>query len=100
MSDVTLFIEAKTTHLGTEMVNAVKTATCNSISEIVSSNLLGDNALQVLIHTSSDKLESLVFKFANADLHLAENTIEILANAATQYSVHRNIFLNLSIQGY
>jgi hypothetical protein len=94
---VKLFIDARAS-LQPDLVELVKQVSVNSLSEVLHAHESGDNMLLITIKTTADKLEHLGYKLAESGILLAENAGDILRNAANQYSLYRNIHLNMNIE--
>jgi hypothetical protein len=93
---IKLFIDAKAS-LHTDLVGLVREVSKNSLSEVLHTDATGDTFL-VTIQTTADKLEHLGYKLAASGIHIAENAAGVLANAANQYSLYRDIHLSMNIE--
>lgn len=93
---IKLFIDAKAS-LHQDVIGLIKEAAKNSLSEVLHTDGVGD-AVIVTIQTTADKLEQLGFKLAASGIVIAENAVDILQNAANQYSLYRDIHLNMNIE--
>jgi hypothetical protein len=94
---VKLFVDARAS-LQPGLVDLIKQVSINSLSEVLYAQESSDNILLITIQTTADKLEHLCYKFTESGIHLAENAGDVLRNASTQYSLYRNIHLNMHIE--
>jgi adenylate cyclase len=94
---IKLFIDARAS-LQPDLIESIKLVSANSLSEVLHAHKTGENMLLITIKTTADKLEHLGYKLAESGILLAENASDILRNAANQYSLYRNIHLNMNIE--
>jgi hypothetical protein len=100
VNTIKLSVEAKAANLETDLLNAVQQVSTNSLSEILDAQTPAHNILSITIQTTSDKLESICYKLAESGILLTQNAGDILLNAASQYSLYRDIHLNLNIEAF
>jgi hypothetical protein len=100
VNTIKLTVEAKAANLETDLLNAVQQVSTNSLSEILDAQTPAHNILSVTIQTTSDKLEAIYYKLAESGILLTQNAGDILLNAASQYSLYRDIHLNLNIEAF
>lgn len=96
INTIKLFIDAKAS-LQPDLIGLIKEVSKNSLSEVLHIDGSGD-AVLVTIQTTADKLEQLGYKLAASGIEIAENAFDVLKNAASQYSLYRDIHLNMSIE--
>lgn len=100
ISTVKLSIEAIASNTGKDLVNVIHHAAINSVSHVIDMKQASENMLQFTIQTTSDKLETLCHRLVGTGLLLKDNAIDILMNAANQYSLYRDIHLDLHVQSF
>lgn len=93
---IKLFIDAKTS-LHPDLIGLIKEAAKNSLSEVLCADGAG-NTVFVTIQTTADKIEQLGFKLAASGIEMAGNAVDVLQNAASQYSLYRDIHVNMNIE--
>lgn len=96
INTIQLFIDAKAS-LQPDFIGIIKDVSKNSLSEVLHTRG-SDEAIFVTIQTTADKLEQLGYKMAAAGIEITENALGILKNAAGQYSLYRDIQLNINIK--
>lgn len=94
---IKLFIDAKAS-LQPNLIDLIKDISKNSLSEVLHTDV-SDNILFVTIQTTADKLEHLGYKLSASGIQMAESATAILKNAAGQYSLYRDIHLNMNVEG-
>jgi hypothetical protein len=96
-NEVSLFIEAQARNMTQEIPTVIQQIAHNSVATLVEAKQEATQLFSATLHTTSDKLESLVYKCAQAGLMLALGATDILTNAATQYSGYRDIYVHFLI---
>jgi hypothetical protein len=94
---VNLFIKAEALKVGKDLIRVIEHAITNSIACLTDIHQSADHVTSFTIQITSDKLEKLYDQLALTGLHMQDNAHYIISNAATQYSVYREIFVMLNI---
>jgi len=100
INTVKLSIEAIASNTGKDLVNVIEHATRNSVSYVTDMKQASETMLQFTIQTTSDKLECLCHRLVGTGLLLKDNAVDILMNAANQYSLYRDIHLDLHVHSF
>jgi hypothetical protein len=100
VNTVKLSIEAVASNTGKDLVNVIHHAATHSISYVIDMKQASGNMLHFTIQTTSDKLETLCHRLIGTGLQLKDNAVDVLMNASGQYSLYRDIHLDLSIQSF
>jgi predicted ATP-grasp superfamily ATP-dependent carboligase len=100
MNTVKLSIEAVASNTGKDLVNVIHHAAVNSISYVIDMKQASGNMLQFTIKTTSDRLESLCHRLVDTGLLLKDNAVDVLMNASGQYSLYRDIHLDLNVESF
>ncbi len=95
---VKLSIEALSASQGSDLISAVEQAATNSIGKVIDITHIPGDVLRFTIQTTADKLEQLSYALSNMGLSFKQGAADVLHNAANQYSLYRNIHLNLSVE--
>lgn len=95
---VKLSIEALSASQGNDLITAVDQAATNSIGKVIDITHLSEAALRFTIQTTADKLEQLSYGLSAIGLSLKQEACDVLINASNQYSLYRDIHLNLLVE--
>lgn len=93
---VNLLLKANTNSLNESLAKSVENAISKSCCWVVE-KLSAENGLQYQIKALSDKLEKLHDELLNSGIEMAEDATAMISNAATQYSVFRDIEITLVV---
>lgn len=93
---VNLLLKANTNTLTESLAKDVENAISKSCCWVLG-KLSAENGLQFQIKAFSEKLEKLQYELMNSGIELAEDTGAMISNAASQYSVFRDIEITLIV---
>lgn len=93
---VNLLFKAHVSSFTSDIIPAVERAITNSSSWVIEKKT-SDNGLSVHVKTYTEKLEKLQYELETAGLELDEQVSAVVANAANQYSVFRDIEVTLVV---
>lgn len=93
---VNLLLKANTNSLNDALAKNVEQAISKSCCWVLG-KLSAENGLQYQIKAFSEKLEKLQHELVNSGIELAEDTSAMISNAASQYSVFRDIEITLIV---
>lgn len=96
---LSISIEALAASHGSALINMVEQATLNSFGKVVEVIEEPEKHIQFSIQTTADKLDQLSFALTNADISLKNGADTVLDYVSEQYSMFRDVHLNLMI-GY
>ncbi|MES2691054.1 MAG: hypothetical protein V4658_11665 [Bacteroidota bacterium] len=93
---VNLLLKANTNNLNEALAKNVEQAISKSCCWVLG-KLSAENGLQYQIKAFSEKLEKLQHELVNSGIELAEDATAMISNAASQYSVFRDIEITLIV---
>lgn len=93
---VNLLLKANTNTLNEALAKNVEQAISKSSCWVLG-KLSAENGLQYQIKAFSEKLEKLQQELVNSGIELAEDATAMISNAASQYSVFRDIEVTLIV---
>ena len=92
-----LSIEALSASHAGALISAVEKATLNSIGKVVDIKHISEDAIRFSIQITADKLDQLSYALLNCNLSLKHGAEDVLQNVANQYSLYRDVNLNLLV---
>jgi tRNA A37 threonylcarbamoyltransferase TsaD len=95
-SKVNLLLKANTNVISDTLAQNVENAISKSCCWVLG-KLSAENGLQFQIRAFSEKLEKLQYELTNTGIELAEDAGAMISNAASQYSVFRDIEVTLIV---
>lgn len=93
---VNLLLKGSTNTLNESLAKNIEQAVSKSSCWVLG-KLSAENGLQYQIKAFTEKLEKLQYELVNSGVELAEDATAMISNAATQYSVFRDIEVTLII---
>jgi hypothetical protein len=94
---VNLFIKAEALKVGRDLTRVIEHAIKNSVAHLTDIQHTADKVTSFTIRITSDKLEKLYDQLSLTGLHMHDSTYHVISNAASQYSLYREIFVSLNI---